>query len=223
MERQLIIFNKAHDDSLGEIIKKLLQAKAKLARLKIKTRETDEEYARAKAEADEADNTYEQYSQLHEKLQNEETIPELDDQEEKDIKRIYRLACSLCHPDKVSKDYKEEAHDNFVELQKAYKSNDLSSVEAIYKELLAKGRLKTRSSSLTEVETLQAVITEMEYSIRILTNELKTIANSNEFNLIAMAGNNMSEWNNYFEKRRESLEDLFYNIEQEIAELKQKT
>ncbi len=219
MERQLIVFNRVHDDSLGNIIQEILKAKAKLARLKVKLKETGEECAQAKVEADEADRAYERYSQQHEELQNEDAIPELNSKEEKDLKKIYRKACNLCHPDKVSEELKGKAHDAFVELQHAYKSNNLDRVTGIFEELLEKGELETRSSSLTEIESLEAAIAEMEYSICRIITELKTLTKSDQYSLLKAAGSSMSEWNKYFEIQRESLEAALCSIEQEIVNL----
>lgn len=57
-------------------------------------------------------------------------------------------ACSLSHPDKVPDERKEAAHRAFVELQDAYKSNDLALVRQIYETLRTGGLPETRSATL---------------------------------------------------------------------------
>jgi hypothetical protein len=206
LERRLIAFNRRHDDALGDLIQRVLKARAELARLLATERKIGKEREEAEAEAKEAEDTYQDYSHHHEELQKSEPLPKLDDEEERELKAHYRKACSLCHPDKVPKEKKEAAHRVFVELQDAYKGNDLDRVREIHEVLIAGGIPGTRSNTLSEAEALKAAVAEMEYAIAKQVAELIALQNSDGVKLLEAAGSTETEWQSYFEQQEEALE-----------------
>lgn len=119
---------------------------------------------------------------------------------------VYRKACSLCHPDKVPEEKKEAAHRIFVELQDAYKGNDLVKVREIYEVLVAGGLPGTRSTTLSEVEALKGAIAELEYTIGRLAAELKALQESDGVRLMDAAGATEADWQRFFEHQKEILE-----------------
>lgn len=219
LERRLIAFNRRHDDALGDLIQCVLQARAELARLlaaELKIgRERDE--AEAEAGAKDAEDAYRDYSHQHEELKNSKPLPRLDDEDERELKSHYRKACSLCHPDKVPEEKKEVAHRIFVELQDAYKSNDLGRVREIHEILIAGGMLGTRSNTLSEVEALKAAVAEMEYAIAKQVAELIALQNSDGAKLMKAAGPTETEWQRFFVQQGESLEKELARIVTKIV------
>jgi hypothetical protein len=206
LERHLITFNRRHDDALGDLIQRVLKARAELARLIAAVRKKNaQEREEAEATAFEAEETFEDYSRQHEELQRADPLPRLDEDAERELKALYRKACSLCHPDKVTENRKEAAHKVFVELQDAYKSNDLACVREIHEALAAGGLPGTRSSTLNEAEALKAAIAEMEYAIAKQVAELKALQESDGAKLMEVAGSSEAEWQRFFEQQREGL------------------
>ena len=155
---------------------------------------------------------YEDYSWQHEELQRAEPLPKLDEEAERELKSLYRKACSLCHPDKVIEDRKESAHLAFVELQEAYKGNDLSKVREIHEALKAGGLPETRSTTLSEAEALKAAIAELEYAITRLIAELKALQESDGIKLMDEAGATEADWHRFFEQQQKTLEMELVNI-----------
>ncbi|MCK2097755.1 phospholipase D-like domain-containing protein [Thauera aromatica] len=206
LERRLITFNRRHDDALGDLIQRLLKARAELARLLAAERDNDKERIEGEAAAREAESAYQDYSTQHEELQNAEPLPKLDEEAERELKALYRKACSLCHPDKVAEEKKEAAHSAFVELQEAYKGNDLARVREIHAALAAGGLPATRSTTLSEVEALKAAIAELEYAIARLVAELKAVQESDGVRLMDAAGATEADWQRFFERQRDTLE-----------------
>lgn len=206
LERRLLNFNRRHDDALGDVTQRLLKARAELGRLLATDGEINDDCAEAQAAAREAESAYEDYRRRHEELQNATPLPKLDEEAEKALKALYRKACSLTHPDKVSEEVKEAAHSAFVELQNAYKGNDLVKVREIYEALTTGGRPATRSATLSEVETLKDAIIELEYAIARLVVELKTLQWSDGVTLMDRSGATESDWQRYFDRRRDTLE-----------------
>ncbi len=206
IERRLITFNRRHDDALGDLIQRILKARAELAQLLSADQRDDKVREDAEAAFQEAEKAYKDYSKQHVDLQRQKPLPKLDEDAEREIKNLYRRACGLCHPDKVPKEIKEAAHRVFVELQEAYKFNDLPRVLEIHKSLVAGHLPGTRSTALTEVEALKAAIAELEYAIATLVAELKVLQKSEGVKLTDLAGATEAEWNFFFEMQRENLE-----------------
>ena len=205
LERRLITFNRRHDDALGDLIQRILKARAELARFLAEHKKKLDEKTEADADAREAEEAYQDYSRQHEDLQRQEPLPKLDEDAEREIKSLYRKACGLCHPDKVPEEKKEAAHRVFVELQEAYKSNDLPRVREIHEALAAGGLPGTRSTTLSEVEALKAAIAELEYTIARLVAELKALQESDGVKLMDTAGATEADWQCFFEQQRETL------------------
>ena len=208
LERRLITFNRRHDDALGDLIRRILKARAELARL----RAADHNKEQAQALAQEAEETYKDYARQHEELQRAEPVPKLDVETERELKSLYRKACGLCHPNKVPEERKESAHRVFVELQEAYKSNDLARVREIQETLAAGGLPGTRSTTLTEAEALKAAIAEMEYAIARLVVELKALQDSDGVKLVDAAGATEADWQIFLDQQRETLVMELSNI-----------
>ena len=206
LERRLITFNRRHDEALGDQIQLVLKARAELARLLAADRKHGKHRGEAEAAARDAEEAFESYARQHEDLQAAEPLPELDEQAERELKSLYRKACSLCHPDKVTEDRKEAAHGIFVELQEAFKCNDLARVREIHETLAASGLPGTRSTTLSEVEALKAAIAELEYAIVRLVAELKSLQGSDAVRLMDAAGPAEADWQCFFAQQRETLE-----------------
>lgn len=206
LERRLITFNRRHDDALGDLIKRILKARAEMAQLLAEDRKNDKAREEAQAASRDAEEAYKEYSRQHEDLQRQEPLPKLDEDAEREIKSLYRRACGLCHPDKVPEEKKQAAHRVFVELQNAYKSNDLPRLREIYEALAAGGLPGTRSTTLSEVEALKAAIAELEYTIARLVVELKAMQTSEGAKLMDAAGATEADWQCFFEQQRETLD-----------------
>lgn len=206
IERSLITFNRRHDDALGSLIQRILKARAELARLLAADRKNDQKREEAESVAKDAEEAYEDYSRQHEELQRADPLPKLDEEAERELKSLYRKACSLCHPDKVISGRKEAAHLVFVELQDAYKSNNLARVREIHEALKAGGLPETRSTTLSEAEGLKAAIAELEYAITRLIAELKALQESDGVKLMDAAGATEAAWQCFLEQQQKTLE-----------------
>ncbi len=223
LDRRLITFNRRHDDALGDLIHRILKARAELARFHAARKKKVNQNTEAEADAREAEEAYRDYSKQHEDLQRQDPLPKLDEDAEREIKSLYRRACGLCHPDKVPEEKKEAAHRVFVELQDAYKRNDLPRVREIYAALRAGGIPETRSTALSEVEALKAAIAELEYAIAKLVAELKALQASDGTKLMDTAGATEANWQGFFEQQRETLEVELGKIVSDLVALAAQT
>lgn len=218
LERRLVIFNRRYDDVLGDVIQRVLKARAERARLFVAERKKAKEREAAEAAAEDAQEAYEEYSRQHEELQRAESPPKLNEDDERELKSLYRKACSLSHPDKVPEEKKEAAHHVFVELQDAYKSNDVARVREIYDTIKAGGLPETRSTTLSEVDTLKTAIAELEFTISKLAAELRALQESDGVRLINIAGPTETDWQTYLERQRQVLETELATIVSKILD-----
>lgn len=206
LERRLITFNRRYDDVLGDLIQRVLKARAEQARQLAAERKKAKEREAAEAAAEEAEEAYEEYSRQHEELQRAESPPKLNEEDERELKSLYRKACSLSHPDKVPEEKKEAAHRVFIELQDAYKSNDVARVREIYDTIKVGGLPETRSTTLSKLDTLKAAIAELEFAIGKLVAALRTLQESDGVRLMNAAGATETAWQIYLERQRQTLE-----------------
>lgn len=211
-ERLLITFNRRYDALLGDLIQRILKARAEQARLFANERKNTKERKAVEGAAEEAEAAYEDFSRQHEELQRTKPQLKLDEEDERELKSLYRKACSLCHPDKVSKARKDAAHRVFVALQEAYKSNDLARVRDIYETLSTGGLPEIRSTTLSEVESIKAAIAELEYAISLIVSELKALHDSDGARLMNVAGATETAWQSYLESQRLILEQELITI-----------
>ena len=121
------IFNIEYHKFLGSTMEKIFKLKIELAKEQLKKNKiTEEEFFIRK----------EEYYRFKGMLFDEEEEEEfLEKEEEKELKKLYRKASRLTHPDIVSDFFREEASEIFVSLNRAYKKKDLEKVKEILKNI----------------------------------------------------------------------------------------
>ncbi|MFC2753601.1 MAG: hypothetical protein ACFN9G_09820 [Cardiobacterium sp.] len=121
-----------------------------------------EEFARDKAQSEEAQAA-------------EPPAAEISADEEARLKKVYRRASQLCHPDRVAAEFQAQAEALFKTLGQAYKRRDVAEVERILAQL-QRGVFTAASEALTDRDALQARIHELRASIDALNAEIAAIA-----------------------------------------------
>jgi DnaJ-class molecular chaperone len=193
-------FQHRHTIELGEIILDIL----KLRKLKFKSDKTKFE---------EAENDERQYREQVD-TEKEKEIFELTDEQKLELKKKFRKATVLCHPDKVADEFKEAAQRIFIELKQAYDANDLKKVSEILDELEKGNFFKTKSETVQEKDLLKAAIAKLKRQINILEAEIITIKESDTFKTII----SIEDWDDYFkEQKRNCSENLKnYNLKSKL-------
>jgi hypothetical protein len=201
LEKLLSDFHHRHTNELGDIILEIL----KLRKLK---------YKEDKEKHEEAEEDYKQYS---EQIKEEKEKPrfELTDEEKLELKKKFRKATFICHPDKVGDEFKDAAQKIFVELIAAYEANDLNKVTEILSNLEKGNFFKSISDTISEKEKLLAASAKFRIQIKTLESEIITIKLSETYKTISEIGN----WDKYFKKTRELLEQELQELKAEISVL----
>jgi hypothetical protein len=189
-------FTVRHSRELGPLILELLALKSVLAK-------SEEE--RKEAEYDE-----QQYKEGYEANKAVE-IAQLGPEEKQRLVKQYREASRLCHPDKFANEaagLQKEAEEAFVELNEAYKANNLKRVEEILR-TLEEGRLKVSSAvGSSSKEKLKTRITHLQHKIATIGGKIRVVKQSTSY-LTATK----HDWEMYFEQSRS-------NLQQQIEELR---
>lgn len=198
LEKTLMLFQHRHTKELGKYISRLLYLR------KLKFVWDDEKFA--EAEQDERE--------YHQQLEEENTkeIQTLSEEDQKALKRAYKKASILCHPDKVAEEMKEDATETFTKLKQAYEENNLALVQEILDDLEQGNFFKSRTASISEKEKLQLEIRRLREKIQALETEIYTIKESEEYQTIS----EIEDWDEYFDRIREQLKDEIERIETEL-------
>lgn len=187
LEKLLSDFQRKHTIELGELILEIL----KLRKFRFKT--DDIKYQEAKEDE-------EKYYQ-HVNSEKIKKVFHLTDEELIELKKKFRKASVLCHPDKVSDEFKNDAQDIFVELKKAYDANNLGKVNEILENLENGNFFKSKSESGLEKQSLKAEVAKLRERIRNIGLDILAIRESDTFKTI----NEIENWNEYFENMKQSL------------------
>ena len=195
LEKQLSEFQHRHTIELGDLILEILKLR------KIKFKDDNLRY-------EEADNDEKQYQQQVE-IEKVKEIFDLTDEQKKDIKKKFHKATFLCHPDKVSEEFKDVAQSIFIELKAAYDANDLKKITEILGELEKGNYLKSKSETVTELDILKAAIIKLRRKISIIEEEIIGLKQNETYKTVSSIDN----WDKYFN-------DIKHKLEMELDTLK---
>jgi hypothetical protein len=198
IEKLLSEFQYRHTIELGEIILDIL----KLRKLKFKN---------DKEKFDEAECDEKDYRDQFDS-EKEKEIFVLNEDEKIDLKKKFRKATVLCHPDKVCDEFKSAAQDIFIELKNAYDSNNLKRVIEILEDLEKGNYFSSKSDTITEKELLKLAIAKLRKQIEKLEIEIVTIKQSDTFKTII----DIDDWDDYFQNTKQKLEVELKNLKQEF-------
>ena len=193
LEKVLSDFQHQHTKELGKLI---------LAILKIR---------KEKLKDQEAANDYNEYQKQYTN-EIEREVYEMSDEQKKELRKEYKSASILCHPDKFANEPKEvqqQAEALFKELNEAHSKNDLNRVKEISANL-QKGILSVAANKQTDKDVIKMQVERLKQKLTRLQTEIEQIKQSDVFIQI----NALTNWDAYFKDQKEllekELEDLQY-------------
>uniref|UniRef100_UPI004047A0EB DnaJ domain-containing protein n=1 Tax=Flavobacterium sp. TaxID=239 RepID=UPI004047A0EB len=190
-------FQHRHTIELGEVILEVLRLR------KIK-------YKNHKKEA-EAEEDFNNYSKQYETEKDKKQF-ELNEEEKLELKKKFRKATTMCHPDKVSEEQKAEAEEIFIELKKAYDEHDLEKVNQLLHDLENGKKFVSQADSISEKEKLKITLEKLKQKLKGIENEIISLKETEIFTTI----NNISNWDNYFTETKTQLEQELQNLKVEL-------
>ncbi|MGI8582399.1 MAG: phospholipase D-like domain-containing protein [Chitinophagaceae bacterium] len=198
LEKLLSDFQHRHTIELGNIILEILN----LRKVKFKTN---------KIKYDEAEMDEKQYRQQVESEKEKHQF-ELIEEEKIELKKNFRKATFLCHPDKVNDEFKDAAEKIFIQLRSCYEMNDLKKVNEILRDLEKGNFFKSKSDTVSEKDKLKVAIAKLRQQVKRLENEIIATKESEAYKTII----SIDDWDIYFSSIKEKLERELQELQIEI-------
>ncbi len=170
--------------------------------------------AKEALENDEDFQAYEEIKQEHEesscghKKALEQKRFTLNDEEKKELKLLFRKAARLCHPDIVTKELRDQAHEITAHLNEAYTQNDLNSVKKILDMLENGVYFDAASDKLQDTEKLKYKIAHLTDVLADISDDLEAIKEDETYKTIE----EIEDWDAYFAEVREALESEYEEL-----------
>ncbi len=179
---------------LGAILEEILRLQEKIAQKSYDKGKIDEE--ELKASKDEYKSFYEEAMS-----QSKEQTLSLSPEEEKELKKLYRKASRLTHPDIMAEVFKEEASKIFITLNSEYKRKDLAKVKEILKRLESGESFAYGSDEINNKELLRKKSETLREKIRVINEEIEILLQSETYVIIKET----DDLDAYFNELKESL------------------
>jgi ribosome-binding protein aMBF1 (putative translation factor) len=164
---------------------------------------------RLQKQFEEAEAEYNSFHEAH-KSPIKGILYALNEDEQRELKTLYRRASMICHPDRVADDYKEKAVAMFTELHEAYLSNDIKKMRILTELLEKTGQFEPKSNYLDTAEALKAQIDWVVSEKEKTEEEIQHLHGSQAYFTVESVGEN---WMAY-------LNNLAENMKNQIGELK---
>ena len=169
IEKTLHEFSVQHSFRLGELILSLLRHRQAQAVTADEQAEAETDYAHYNR----------QYTETRQQLRFE-----LSPDEQRDLKRNFRKAAQLCHPDVVAEALKSQAEALFAELKAANDRNDLTRVNEILSTLERGETFVSRSETVTEKALLKHERTRLQALAAHLQTTVQSLQQSETYLII---------------------------------------
>ncbi len=197
LEKVLHEFQHRHSMELGDLLADILHWR------KEQFRDDPEKYQEAAADEE----AYRK--EVAEELKKQ--MFDLNDGEKKEIKKAFRKATHLCHPDKVNEAFREIAMQVFIKLKKAYDANNLKIVLEILKDLESRQFIDSNDEELSKSVALLEANRYLQAQIDELLKAIFEIQHSETYQLVL----DIEDWDAYFKRTKEVLEKELAILKQE--------
>lgn len=196
-QKQIHKFSKMHTDTLGELLQKLLYQSEIKANIEANLDKEDDE---KQEEFEEAKSDHEEYNKSYE-IAKKQKLAVLTKEEQKELKKLYRKTSLKCHPDRVVEELHDQAEEIFVQLNEAYKANDLERVREI-SEQLKPGIMLSKSEGITELKKLESTYKSLLQKLEGWQEKLNQLQADPSYKAVS----SIEDWESYFNEKKEILQ-----------------
>jgi len=191
-------FNSLQNRIVGSVILEILELRARISQL---LKSNDDYYQEMKDQFEDAQQEYDDFQRVYQSVDRQFQF-DISDENKKRLKKLYKQASRLCHPDKVSDNQKNQANKIFSELSNAYMNNDLPKVQEILEELKSGVGFSVDSYSIDDKKILQSKIKSIRKKIEEVKSEIQKVKEDKIYKVIE-ENDNLED---YFDKMKEKLE-----------------
>jgi len=207
LSKEIDLFNSRYMLEIGPLMEQLLYLKLQKLRKQV-AQNPDLQPLLDKAELE-----FEEFNSYREDA-SDGVLYDLSEEKKREIKRLYRKATLICHPDKVKEVHKEKAEEIFSKVTYAYKRNDLPRVKSITNYLEKTGGFDLKIDDYDSLELIKNKIESVFIEQEEVTDEIELIKNSTALLTIK---NIEGDWTDYFNLIKENysgqIEELKFWIE----------
>ena len=165
-------------------------------------------------ERDEAKSNYEEFFKAFEELRHTaEDTEQLNESEKGELKKLFRQASRLCHPDLVVEELRQQAHEIMQELNDAYAKNDLLEVKRILLSLENDTEFTVSSDSVNDKKLLKKLIVNLKEKVSALEADIEEIKQDESFEVIQSIDNRES----YFSELRKEFENKYEELKRSVS------
>ncbi|MCS2161056.1 DNA repair protein [Scandinavium sp. H11S7] len=213
-------FNELYMTRLGPLMTEILRLRKVLAekmlRRQLREGSRSEPVAEESArQADAASQDYESYRQRHQEAQRHQAAQQrLAESERHELKRLWRQASKLCHPDLVDDSLKAEATTLMVRLNQARQRGDLATVRSILTRLMQGQQPMLASNCLNDLAPLRQKIAEIRLQIRTLNLELTGLEKEGAWQLVTT----LRDQEGYFQQQEKAMSNTVRTLEKQIVD-----
>jgi hypothetical protein len=220
LQKQFLAFHIKHNKELGELNLRILEKKQQIKWAQAEKKRTFWEaqqrefylwdFEKAWEEYQSAKKEYEEYRYGYALTQNDEQQT-LDEEQQKQLKLMFRQASKLCHPDVVSPEYRNMAEVIFKDLSYAYERNQLEKVKTIFLQLQNNKALANLKEHSFELQLIKRELEKRSMRVEKLSLEIKEIIYSETYRLLQV----LDDWDEYFEQKKIQLQEVLVQLETE--------
>lgn len=209
----------AHSMQAAEARKHLQQQNELIASLLAEAQELERGLTReeepARQAREEARHEYENHQeQQHDAERRFSFEQKMSEDERLELKRLWRQASKLCHPDLVDNELKEEANGTMVQLNQARQRGDLKAIRSILSRLQKGLEPLMASDRLNDLQRLRQRIGEVKQHITSLIEELAALEEEESWQLVSSLGDQET----YFSQQEKALNEIRQALEQQVSE-----
>ncbi|MEX9251691.1 DNA repair protein [Pseudenterobacter timonensis] len=169
----------------------------------------------ARQARDEANEEYEKYrEQNHDAEVRLRKGKRLSQEDRNELKRLWRQASKLCHPDLVADDLKEEANAMMVQLNQAKQRGDVKAIRSLVARLQQGFEPLMASDRLNDLARIRKKMAQVREQIDTLVDELAALEKEESWLLIS----SLSDLEAWFARQEKSLGEVRASLEQQVHE-----
>ena len=217
------------DENYDEIFATYKELQGELGKLEKEIEEQEENLSKTKEEIDNNEvfeeyqdikKQYEQFHQNYEDIKQQQSdVYDITNEQKSELKKIWKKACKLCHPDIVIDKFKEKAHAIMQALNDAYSKKDIVKVQEILSNLENGLTFEIESDNINDKEILKSKINQIKKNILVLEKEIEDLKHDETYQIIQ----EIDDINEYFEELKSELQSEKDRLEKEAKGILQKS
>ncbi|MEQ9720913.1 DNA repair protein [Yersinia alsatica] len=164
---------------------------------------------------EEAKEKYERYQeQQNDAEQRHDNERKLSADQRQELKRLWRQASRLCHPDLVADEFKEKAHQLMVQLNQARQRGDFSAIHTLLESLKQGLEPLMASDLIDDLERLRRKISEVRHQIDAMLHELDALEKEESWRLAT----SLPDKDGWFKEQENLLSKTLNLLKRQVAE-----